>query len=81
MLPITHFTGMTITMIHSCINNVNVTFQAMNYWLNDFAYRVSIHADIFLITAFAALIITFTTIGFQAIKAAMANPVKSLRTE
>jgi hypothetical protein len=53
----------------------------MNYWLNDFAYRVSIHADIFLITAFAALIITFTTIGFQAIKAAMANPVKSLRTE
>ena len=53
----------------------------MNYWLNDFAYKVSVHADTFLITDFTALIITFITIGFQAIKAAMANPVKNLRTE
>jgi putative ABC transport system permease protein len=58
-----------------------LVWWAMNNWLNDFAYRVSIRADIFVITAFAAIVITVITIGFQAIKAAMANPVKSLRTE
>jgi putative ABC transport system permease protein len=58
-----------------------LVWWAMNSWLNDFAYRVAIRADIFLITAVSALLITVITIGFQAIKAAMANPVKSLRTE
>jgi putative ABC transport system permease protein len=58
-----------------------LVWWAMNSWLNDFAYRVAIRADIFVITAASALMITVLTIGFQAIKAAMANPVKSLRTE
>jgi ABC-type antimicrobial peptide transport system permease subunit len=49
--------------------------------LNDFAYRIPISADIFLITGFSAILITVLIIGFQAIKAAMANPVKSLRSE
>jgi putative ABC transport system permease protein len=54
---------------------------AMNNWLNDFAYRIPISADIFWITGVSTLLITLLTIGFQAIKAAVANPVKSLRTE
>lgn len=58
-----------------------VVWWAMNNWLNDFAYRVPINADIFVITALAAIMITVLTIGFQAVKSAMANPVKSLRTE
>ena len=58
-----------------------MVWWVMNNWLNDFAYRVAIRADIFLITAMSALLITIITIGFQAVKAAIANPVKSLRTE
>jgi len=54
---------------------------AMNNWLSDFAYRVPLGADIFFITALSAILITVLTIGFQAIKAALANPAKSLRTE
>jgi len=58
-----------------------LVWWAMNNWLNDFAYRIPITADIFLVTGVSAILITVLTIGFQAIKAAMANPVKSLRTE
>jgi len=53
----------------------------MNNWLNDFAYHVQISADIFLIAGMAIILITLLTISFQSIKAAIANPVKSLRTE
>ncbi len=53
----------------------------MNKWLQDYAYRINIHWGVFAITGFVALIIAFLTISFQAIKTAIANPVKSLRTE
>jgi putative ABC transport system permease protein len=54
---------------------------AMQNWLKGFAYRVSISADIFLVTGAAALFITILTISFQSIRAALANPADSLRTE
>ncbi|MGN6298446.1 MAG: ABC transporter permease [Ginsengibacter sp.] len=54
---------------------------AMNKWLQSFAYRIHINWTIFAITALAALLIASITISFQAIKAAIANPVKSLRSE
>ncbi len=54
---------------------------AMNKWLQSFAYRVSISGWVFVIAGFAAIIIALLTVSFQAIKAALANPVKSLRTE
>ena len=53
----------------------------MNNWLNGFAYRIPITADVFLITGISAILITVLTIGFQAIKSALVNPVESLRTE
>jgi putative ABC transport system permease protein len=53
----------------------------MNKWLEDFAYRINITWTIFLMAGLSTLIITLVTISFQAIGAAMANPVKSLRTE
>jgi putative ABC transport system permease protein len=53
----------------------------MNKWLQDFAYRLPIGWSVFALTAAVALLIAFVTIGGQAIKAAVANPVKSLRTE
>jgi putative ABC transport system permease protein len=53
----------------------------MNKWLLDFAYRITISFWVFVITGGAAILIALLTISFQAIKAAVANPVKSLRTE
>jgi putative ABC transport system permease protein len=56
-----------------------VAWIVMNNWLHNFTYRVDISIWIFIATAFLALFIALATISFQAIKAAIANPVKSLR--
>ena len=53
----------------------------MHKWLEDFAYHTYINFWVFLLAGFAALAIALFTVSFQAIKAAVANPVKSLRTE
>jgi putative ABC transport system permease protein len=58
-----------------------VSWLAMHNWLRDFAYRINISWWVFVIAAFVAFLIAFFTISFQAIKAALTNPVKSLRTE
>jgi putative ABC transport system permease protein len=60
---------------------VPVTWFVMNNWLHDFAYRIDIRWWIFLIAGVIAILIALLTVSFQAIKAAVANPVKSLRTE
>lgn len=53
----------------------------LNKWLQDFAYRVNISWWVFLLAGITAIVIALVTVSFQAIKAAIANPVKSLRTE
>lgn len=58
-----------------------VGWFAMNKWLEDFAYRINISWIVFLIAGLIAIAIALITISFQSIKAAIANPVKSLRTE
>ena len=58
-----------------------VAWYAMNNWLKDFAYRISIQWWVFIVAGILAALIAFFTVSFQAIKAAIANPVKSLRTE
>ena len=58
-----------------------LAWWAMNSWLRDFAYRINIGWWIFILAGASALFIALATISFQAIKAAIANPVKSLRTE
>ena len=63
------------------IISVPVTWWAMHTWLQDFAYRINIAWWIFAAAGVAALLIALLTVSFQAIKAAIANPVKSLRTE
>ncbi|MEO7962062.1 MAG: ABC transporter permease [Ginsengibacter sp.] len=60
---------------------IPLTLFIMHNWLQDFAYRINIQWWVFLIAAISALLIALLTISFQAIKAAIANPVKSLRTE
>ncbi len=58
-----------------------VAWWAMHNWLQSFAYRVNVGAGIFLIAGIVTMLITLITISFQSIKAALANPVNSLRSE
>jgi putative ABC transport system permease protein len=53
----------------------------MNKWLQDYPYRINIQWSVFVITGIATITIALLTVSFQSIKAAIANPVKSLRTE
>ncbi|MEP6614937.1 MAG: ABC transporter permease [Ginsengibacter sp.] len=60
---------------------IPVTWLVMNRWLNAFAYRINISWWIFAIAGILAFVIAMLTVGYQALKAALANPVKSLRAE
>jgi len=65
----------------SCIVAFPLAWLMMNNWLQNYQYRITISWWIFLIAAIVAILIALLTVSFQAIKAAVANPVKSLRTE
>lgn len=58
-----------------------VGYYAMHSWLQNYAYHININAGIFIISIAASVIIAMITISYQAIKAALVNPVKSLRSE
>ena len=68
-------------VIVSLILAVPVAWWMMNLWLSGFAYRISIGADAFLIAGFIAVAIAMITVSYQSIKAAVVNPVNSLRRE
>ena len=65
----------------SIVVAIPVSWYVMSDWLEGFAYRITISWWIFVLAGFSALIIAFVTVSFQAIRAARANPIKSLRTE
>jgi len=54
---------------------------SIHKWLQDYAYRIDISWWVFVLAVVIAILIALVTVSFQAIKAAIANPVKSLRTE
>jgi putative ABC transport system permease protein len=58
-----------------------LAWWATGKWLQSFAYHINVGADIFLIAGSSIIFITLFTISFQGIKAAIANPMKSLKTE
>ncbi len=58
-----------------------VAWWLMDSWLKDFAYRINISGWMFVLSGGIALLIALITVGFHAVRAAIANPVKSLRTE
>jgi len=58
-----------------------LAWWAMHSWLQDFAYRVDISWKVFALAAILSVAIALFTVSFQAIKAALSNPVKSLRSE
>ena len=60
---------------------IPVAWWMMNNWLSDFAYRTKIYWWIFVVAGVLALLVALLTVGLKALKAAIANPVKSLRTE
>ena len=65
----------------SFVIGVPIAWLGMNKWLQEFAYRINISWWIFALAGIFVIFIAFLTISFQAIKAAVANPVESLRSE
>jgi ABC-type antimicrobial peptide transport system permease subunit len=65
----------------SCLIAAPLTYWLMHNWLQNFQYRATISAWIFVIACFGSLLITICVVSYQSIKAALANPIKSLRTE
>jgi putative ABC transport system permease protein len=65
----------------SCLIASPVAYLLLDHWLNQYTYRVGIGLGVFGIACGSALLITLATISFQAIKAAVANPARSLRSE
>ena len=60
---------------------IPVSWWMMNNWLSDFAYRTKLYWWVFVVAGSLALVVTLFTVGLKALKAAIVNPVKSLRTE
>jgi putative ABC transport system permease protein len=71
----------TKLILISIIISVPVAYFAMNLWLHSYAYRTDIKPGVFIIAGIAALLVTLITVSYQSIRAAMTNPVESLRYE
>jgi len=70
-----------VLVLISCVIASPVAYYYLHNWLQQYDYRIAINPFVFIIAGIAAIMITIITISFQAIKAAVANPAKSLRTE
>ena len=70
-----------VLVIISCIIAIPIAIYFMGGWLQKYQYRTTISWWIFLVTGIGAMVITLLTVSFQAVKAALMNPVKSLRSE
>jgi putative ABC transport system permease protein len=70
-----------LLVVISCIGAIPLAYYSLNRWLLNFEYRTDIKWWFFAVPALAALLITLLTVSFQAVKAALMNPVKSLRSE
>jgi ABC-type antimicrobial peptide transport system permease subunit len=68
-------------VVIACLIAVPLAWYGMNQWLQGYDYRTNMNWWIFALAILGALVITILTVSFQAVKAALANPVKSLRTE
>src|SRR3569833_3680320 len=70
-----------VLVIISCVIASPIALYFLNNWLQKYAYRISIGPGVFVLSAIMAIAITLITISFQSIKAALLNPVNSLRSE
>jgi putative ABC transport system permease protein len=69
-----------LVLISLCVA-IPISYNGMNRWLDNYTYRDTISWWIFCIAGLSILLITLITVSFQSIKAALMNPVKSLRSE
>jgi len=74
-------TEFVVLVLLSCFIAATIAWYYLHNWLSNYDYRIEIKWQVFVMAGFAALIITLLTVSFQAIKAALSNPIKSLRTE
>ena len=70
-----------VLVLLSCIIAAPIAWYYLHNWLSNYDYRIEIKWQVFVMAGIAALTITLLTVSFQAIKAALSNPIKSLRTE
>jgi putative ABC transport system permease protein len=68
-------------VLFACLIAFPISWWAMNKWLNDFAYRINMSWWMLAAAGIFSVIIALVTVGFQSIKAAIANPTTNLRTE
>lgn len=73
--------GFAVQILVAIIISIPITVLLMNRWLENFAYRISIGAGLFIISGLAAAMIAALVIGYHTMKASKVNPVESLRTE
>lgn len=71
----------TLLIILASIIAVPIAWYMMNSWLENFAFKIEITAWVFIIAILCSVIIAWITVGYKSIKAAVASPVKSLRTD
>jgi putative ABC transport system permease protein len=70
-----------VLIIIACVIAIPITYYFMNTWLQDYQYRTNLSWWIFVVTAVGSLLVTLITVSYQAINAALMNPVNSLRSE
>lgn len=63
------------------IISIPIAWWAVNHWLQDFAFRINIQPYVFIATAIVIVLIALCTVGYHTVRAALSNPVESLRTE
>ena len=71
----------TVLILVAFVISSALGYYFMHKWLQDFTYRIPISPDIFILAIIASITISWATVGDKAVKAALANPVKSLRSE
>jgi len=71
----------TLLIIIAFVISAPLGYYFMHKWLQDFNYKITIGPEIFILAILASVIIAWTSVGYKAIKAALANPVNSLRSE
>jgi ABC-type antimicrobial peptide transport system permease subunit len=74
-------TGFTKLILVATVIAIPLAWLAVNSWLKTYAYHIEVSWVIFVFATLAALLIAWLTVGYESVKAAVSNPVKSLRTE
>lgn len=70
-----------LLVVIACAIAIPIAWYSMNEWLKNYEYKIDMGAGVYVLVVILAVIITLITVSFQSLKAAVANPVKSLRTE